>query len=498
MTTINETMASRLGDALDCLVSDDPTVPDAPGTIAVDLVRPGGLASYRARLAPPARTFLDTLAFDAEPGSVAPLPAPDGTCLRLACGIGDRAGTEATGGLACLLPAGRWRLDADRLADCGISLHDALLGFCLGADRVRPPGRAPEETSRSARLVAPDGVDGALDGALDAARAIRFGRALVNMPANRLGPSELAAELVALATRFGARSERIEGDALDAAYPAIAAVGAGSERAPVVASLHWGGSGAGEDAPLVSLVGKGVCFDTGGYDLKPSAGMLRMKKDMGGAAVVLAVAALAMARDLPIRLAVRIGCVENSVSGRAMRPSDVIATRRGLSVEINNTDAEGRLVLADLLADAADEKPALLLDVATLTGAARVALGPDLPALFTDDERLAAALLAAGRTTGDPMWRLPLWHAYEPWLKTLPADLSNVSSKPMAGAITAALFLARFVPDGVAWAHLDAYCWNDQAAPARPEGGEVPLVRAIHAMVTNLCENRTMSPADSL
>ncbi len=216
-----------------------------------------------------------------------------------------------------------------------------------------------------------------------------------------------------------------------------------------------------------------------------------MKKDMGGAALMLGLARLVMESGLPIRLAVRIGCVENSVSGRAMRPSDVIATRRGLTVEVNNTDAEGRLVLADLLAEAADEKPAWLLDVATLTGAARVALGPDLPALFSDHEPLAAALLEAGRDAGDPMWRLPLWKPYDPWLKALPADLANVSAKPMAGAITAALFLRRFVPDDVAWAHLDAYCWNDQAAPGRPEGGDVPLVRAFYAAVIKMCDTAT-------
>lgn len=246
-----------------------------------------------------------------------------------------------------------------------------------------------------------------------------------------------------------------------------------------------------DDALLVSLVGKGVCFDSGGYDIKPSSGMLRMKKDMGGAAIMLALADLVMRRDLPLRLELRIGCVENSVSGRAMRPGDVLATRAGLTVEVNNTDAEGRLVLADLLADAAEASPRLLLDAATLTGAARVALGPDLPALFTDDEALAAELLAAGLRTHDPLWRLPLWSPYAEWLETEAADLSNVSARPMAGAVTAALFLRRFVPAGVSWAHLDAYCWNDRTRPGRPEGGEVPCVRALFALLTNLCGDGT-------
>jgi leucyl aminopeptidase len=220
------------------------------------------------------------------------------------------------------------------------------------------------------------------------------------------------------------------------------------------------------------LCGKGVVFDTGGYDLKPSAGMLRMKKDMGGAATVLGIARELMRRDAPIRLAVRVGCVENSVSGSAMRPSDVIATRKGLSVEIGNTDAEGRLVLADLLAAAAEEAPDLLLDCATLTGAARVALGPDIPALFCSDETFLTRLLRAGREVGDPVWPLP-------WLDSPLADLNNVSAKPFAGAIIGALFLRRFVPPTTTWAHLDLYAWNDSDRPGRPEGGEAQALRAI-------------------
>ncbi|MBE7212311.1 MAG: leucyl aminopeptidase family protein, partial [Gluconacetobacter diazotrophicus] len=238
-------------------------------------------------------------------------------------------------------------------------------------------------------------------------------------------------------------------------------------------------SAAPADAPLLSLCGKGVCFDTGGYDLKQPAGMLRMKKDMGGAAICLALARVVVALDLPVRLELRLGCVENSVSGRAMRPSDVIRTRAGLSVEVGNTDAEGRLVLCDLLGEAAEAHPALLLDVATLTGAARVALGPDLPALFTDDDTLAAHLLAAGAERFDPLWRLPLWGGYDEWLRSAVADLNNVSSKPMAGAVTAALFLRRFVPAGTRWAHIDTYAWNDTARPGRPEGGEALGLRAL-------------------
>jgi leucyl aminopeptidase len=246
-----------------------------------------------------------------------------------------------------------------------------------------------------------------------------------------------------------------------------------------VATLRWRGSAADDRSPLVALCGKGVCFDTGGYDLKPSAGMLKMKKDMGGAAVALGVARLVMEADLPVRLVTRLGCVENSVSGTAMRPSDVIRTRSGLTVEIGNTDAEGRLVLCDLLTDAAAEKPSILFDFATLTGAARVALGPDLPALFCDDEAWAETLSSAGLGVFDPVWRLPLWAGYADWLNSPVADLNNVSSKPFAGAIVAALFLKRFVTEGICHAHFDLYGWNDQTRPGRPEGGEAQTMRAV-------------------
>jgi leucyl aminopeptidase len=235
---------------------------------------------------------------------------------------------------------------------------------------------------------------------------------------------------------------------------------------------------------LISLCGKGVCFDTGGYDLKPSAGMLRMKKDMGGAAVSLGVARLVMEADLPVRLVTRIGCVENSVSGTAMRPSDVIRTRSGLTVEVGNTDAEGRLVLCDLLDDACNEQPTILVDFATLTGAARVALGPDLPAFFCNEDAWAETLLLAGANVYDPIWRLPLWAGYEEWLKSPVADINNVSSKPFAGAIVAALFLKRFVTKNVCHAHIDLYAWNDQTRPGRPEGGEAQSMRAVFAALS--------------
>ncbi len=356
---------------------------------------------------------------------------------------------------------------------------DAVLGWCLGAYQFT----ALSKPKRGPALLA--GADGHRT-ALDMARATWLARDLINMPANLLGPAELADAAQQLAARFGAAATLAGGEELERTYPTVAAVGAGSDRAPVVARFEWSGSGAGPAAPLVSLCGKGVVFDSGGYDLKPSAAMLRMKKDMGGAALMLALAAAIMSADLPLRLQVRIGCVENMVSGRAMRPLDVLRTRKGLTVEIGNTDAEGRLVLCDLLDEACEASPDLLIDAATLTGAARVALGPDLPALFCSHDATAERALAAGRDRHDPLWRLPLHSGYENWLDSTAADLNNTASKPMAGAITAALFLQRFVTADFPWLHLDTYAWNDQTRAGRPEGGEALGLRALFATVAGL------------
>ena len=429
-------------------------------------VRPETLPTFLEGCSEAERAWLATHGFTAAAQQFVVMPGP-----KAVLGLGVDRTPQAYGGLAGKLPAGSaWTLEGE---------HDvaaAVLGFCLGGYHFaafRPAKRA------FARLVPPSGSEAALD----LARAIFMVRDLINTPANLLGPAELADAAEALARRFAASVRRIEGSALDADYPAIAAVGRGSARPPVVLSFTWRGSAAGDASPLLSLCGKGVVFDTGGYDLKPSAGMLRMKKDMGGAATVLGLACALMQRDVPIRLSVRIGCVENSVSGTAMRPSDVIATRKGLFVEIGNTDAEGRLVLADLLAEAAEEKPDLLLDCATLTGAARVALGPDIPALFCADEDFVTRLARAGRDLGDPVWHMPLWDGYDSWLDSPVAHLNNVSSKPLAGAVVAALFLRRFVPEGTRWAHLDLYAWNDSDRPGRPEGGEAQGLRALFTML---------------
>lgn len=443
-------------------------------------LRPARLDEVLAALDPPAAAFVRDAGFRAAEGTLALVPGPDGVARAL-FGLGEGHDPHLFGALAARLPAGSgaWRLDPAALAASGFGADDALFGWCAGAYRFRPA------EADAATLVPPEG---AALGA-DMAHALLAGRDLVNAPANLLGPWELAAAAERVADRHGARFRRVSGAELEGAYPTIAAVGRGADRVPAVAHFTWRGSTAAADAPLVSLVGKGVCFDSGGLDIKTAAGMLLMRKDMGGAAVVLALAELAMRRDLPLRLAVRIGCVENAISGAAMRPGDVVRTRAGLTVEINNTDAEGRLVLADLLHEAAGETPHLLLDVATLTGAARTALGPDLPALFTDDDALAARIAAAGAAMADPVWRLPLWPGYAPWLETGAADLANVAKQTTAGAIVAALFLRRFVPASTPWAHFDAYCWNDRARPGRPEGGEIPLLRALFRVLTNLCES---------
>lgn len=440
-------------------------------------VRPDALDGALAALPPMQAAFARASGFAALLGQLTLLPGQDGLDGAL-LGLGEDRTPFAHGGLPTALPRGA----VARLVPGDFDMDGAVLGFCLGAYQYA----AHSAARPMSKLVLPDGCEAAQS----AARATWLVRDLINTPANHLGPAELADATLALGARFGAEGQIVEGERLAAEYPAVAAVGRGSARAPRVASFLWRGSAAGPDAPLVSLCGKGVCFDSGGYDLKPSAGMLRMKKDMGGAALMLGLARMVMQADLPVRLAVRIGCVENMVSGDAMRPLDVLRTRRGLSVEVGNTDAEGRLVLCDLLAEASDERPALLLDAATLTGAARVALGPDLPALFaphtTEGDAVAEALLAAGRSCADPLWRLPLWAGYDPWLSSPVADLNNVSSKPMAGAITAALFLQRFVPQDVGWAHLDTYAWNDQTRPGRPEGGEALGLRALFFAVKTL------------
>lgn len=449
---------------LDCLAIGVP-----PGA-EVRLVHPVSAGSLQAQAeALEAGAWVVQNGFKADEGEVLLIPGPRGVAAALLGTGGPDAGdslgairASAYAGLASALPAGIWKIAPSAAPS---NPDAAVLGFSLGAYRFDAFRNGAEPRP----LLAADSDQG-LGSAQ--ARAVWLARDLINMPANRLGPRVLAEAAAAVCRRFGAEAAILEGETLAREYPAIYAVGRGSARPPQVLSAAWSGSTANAGSPLISLVGKGVVFDTGGYDLKPSAAMLRMKKDMGGAAIMLGLARLIMERDWPVRLQLRLGCVENSISGDAMRPSDVIETRKGLHVEIGNTDAEGRLVLCDLLAEACEQQPAFLLDAATLTGAARVALGPDLPALFSNDDRLADALLTGGIEMNDPLWRLPLHDAYDNWLSSSIADLNNVSSKPMAGAITAALFLRRFVPKTTPWAHIDTYGWNDTLRPGHPEGGE--------------------------
>ncbi|MGG5811362.1 leucyl aminopeptidase family protein [Falsiroseomonas sp. CW058] len=438
------------------------------GALPLHAVTPAGLPALLAALPAPQAAFLRAAGFAAKAQDLRLLPTAEGiggAVLGLGADPSEAASPWAFGGAPFALPEGTaWRIEGAPDAAA------ATLGWCLGAYRFRQFRTAAARGP--ALLAAPAGTEAAQA----EAAAICRGRDLVNLPANHLGPAELAAAVGRLAAAHGAGFEVIEGAALAEGFPAVQAVGGGSPRAPRVAVLRWEGRA---DGPLVALCGKGVCFDTGGLDIKPAGAMLRMKKDMGGAAAAMATAEMLMAARAPVRLLLLVGAVENAVSGEAFRPLDVIRTRKGLTVEIGNTDAEGRLVLADLLCFAAESQPSLVVDFATLTGAARVALGPDLPALFCDDDQVSERILSSGLLHRDELWRMPLQKNYVSWLDSSVADLNNVSTKPMAGAITAALFLRHFVPDGLRWAHIDLYAWNDGSRPGRPEGGEVQAARAV-------------------
>lgn len=459
---------------LDCLAAGGATALPA-SILPVHVVRPETLDAFLETRPPAQAAFIRGAGYSASSGAVALLPGPTGVSGAL-LGLGDGTDPFAFGALPFALPEGSVCAFAGKL-DCA---EAATLAFSLGAyrfDQLRSaPGRQP------ARLVVPARAGNAIS----IASATWLVRDLINLPANLLGPDTLAQIAKAVLTTAGADVSVISGETLEAAYPLVATVGRGSVRAPHVVVARWRSRRAGVNAPFISLCGKGVCFDTGGYDLKPAAAMLRMKKDMGGAAIALGLAKLLIENDVPIRLEVRLGCVENCVSGDAMRPLDIVQSRRGLSVAIGNTDAEGRLVLADLLAEASDQQPDILLDFATLTGAARVALGTDIAALFCNDDALAAEIATAARIQHDPVWRMPLWNSYNSLLESHGCDLNNVSDKPHAGAIVAALFLQRFVRPGTRWAHFDVYAANDSARPGRPEGGEAQGMRAAWELISRI------------
>jgi leucyl aminopeptidase len=428
-----------------------------------------------ATLPAPAKTFAAANGFAAKPGALFSLPADDGAIAQVIFGLEDDSATFRDlfrpGQLPSLLPPGTYRF-----ANAPHDTRLAVLAFALGSYRFR---RYRKNDEPKVKLVPPDGVDIADISRM--AEAAALARDLINTPSNDMGPEELAAAAGDLATRFNADFKCIVGDDLvQQNFPLIHAVGMASTRAPRLIDFSWGDP----SHPKVTLVGKGVCFDTGGLDLKPSSGMLIMKKDMGGAANVLALALMVMDARLKVRLRVLIPAVENAVAGNAFRPLDIFKSRKGPTVEIGNTDAEGRLVLADALAYADEEKPDLLVDLGTLTGAARVALGPDLPPYYTNDETLALDVARCAKEQNDPLWRLPLWAPYDAWLDSKVANINNAPSGGFAGSITCALFLQRFVEAAKSWLHVDIYGWTPSAKPARPEGGECQAARAIYQLLS--------------
>ncbi|MBA3669803.1 MAG: leucyl aminopeptidase family protein [Sphingomonas sp.] len=373
------------------------------------------------------------------------------------------------------LPAGSYRL-ADG------SPGAAALGWLLAQHHFDTYKSTAEDNERGPRvLISNDAAR--VDRWVRLAKATALVRDLVNTPAADLGPAELETAVRAALKGTDAKIEITSGDALVTGYPMIAAVGgaATAGRAPRLIEASWGNP----KHPRLAIIGKGVCFDSGGLDIKPASGMRWMKKDMGGAAHALALARLVIEERLKVRLHLLIPAVENAVSGAAYRPGDILKSRNGLTVEIDNTDAEGRLVLADAIAKAVEDEPALMIDFATLTGAARIALGPDLPAMFANDDTFADELADAANETRDPLWRMPLWDAYQDMLKSEVADVANSSTSPMAGCITAALFLKRFVPDGLPWAHFDTFAWREAAKPGRPKGGEALGLRAAFTAIRN-------------
>ncbi|MFT3905058.1 MAG: leucyl aminopeptidase family protein [Steroidobacteraceae bacterium] len=455
-----------------------PAATDPASARALWLVTEPRLQTLRSTLDEPAQRWLAAQNFQAERQRVLPLPDASGAVESCLIGLGTLAGADALSlwdgaALPERLPPGVYRVATELAPRAATRL---VLGWLLGLYRFNKLRTQPRPTP-AVQLIVPPTAD--LAYATQAAAAMTGARDLINAAPNVMGPEELAAAAQQLAQRSDGQCEITLGESLCSGYPLISAVGQGSTRAPRLIDCRWPRPG----APRVTLVGKGVCFDSGGLDIKPAAGMLLMKKDMGGAACVLALAELLLAQQAPIELRVLIPAVENAVGGNAFRPGDVWSSRAGLSVEIGNTDAEGRLVLADALAAADAETPDLLIDLATLTGAARTALGPDLPAVFSNDEALAQALRQAGDEEEDPVWPLPLWAGYDEELGSRVADLNNVSASPFAGAIIAALFLKRFVARSPAWLHVDLFAWNPKDRPGRPLGAEAQCVRALYRLI---------------
>ncbi len=444
--------------------------PPPANAVPITFVTPQSWPKIKAALPAAAAHFAAASKFEPTPGRSLILPDAEGRFAGVLFGLeGQTARLRdpfLPGKLAGVLPAGIYRF-ANAPHDTAL----ALLGWALTAYRF---DRYKKKKDAQPQLVPPGDID--LERVKALATAVTLGRDLINTPANDMDPDALEAAAVTLAAQFGAEAAITLGDdLLKENFPLIHAVGRAAAKPPRLVDFSWGP----EDAPKVTLVGKGVCFDTGGLDIKPSSGMYLMKKDMGGAATALALAYMIMARGLPVRLRVLLPIVENAISATAMRPSDVYPSRKGLSVEVGNTDCEGRMILADALALADEEAPELLFDFATLTGAARVALGPDLPPFYTEDEALAAAIAQHATAANDPVWRLPLWQPYDKLIDSKTADITNNAASGLAGSITAALFLKRFVEKAKAWTHFDIYAWTPSAKPGRPEGAEVQAARLI-------------------
>ena len=435
-------------------------------TISLHVITKEALAKANADL----RRRAASLGFEATAGSLLPITTAQGEVTDYYVGAPALdADPFALGALASKLPTATYVFKSPLAQP-----HLVALGWALELYRYDPFRKIER---RDVRLVLPKTIDRAA--LLEDVEATFAVRDMINAPANLFGPAELEAAARKLALAHRAPFKVISGPKLAREYPLIHVVGLASPRAPRLIDFTWGNT----THPKVTLVGKGVCFDTGGLDIKPSSGMLLMKKDMGGAANVLGLARLIMAAELPVRLRVLIPAVENSIAGAAFRPGDVYKTRKGLTVEIGNTDAEGRLVLCEALAYADEEKPDLLIDMATLTGAARIALGPDLPPFYTDDDQLALRLALHANDVNDPLWRLPLWRPYNAMIETPIADLNNAGQGGFAGSITAALFLRRFVNQAKSYVHFDVFGWTPTPKPGRPKGGEAQAIRALFATI---------------
>jgi leucyl aminopeptidase len=445
-------------------------------TVPVTFVNAATWREQRERLASRERAFADAAGFEAKAGRHLLLPAADGALAGVLFALepADEASKDLfwPGALPGVLPPGAYRF-----ANAPHDSRLAALAFALGCYRF---ARYRKQEAKDIKLELPGNVDG--EDLSRMADGVCLARDLINTPANDMGPPDLEDAARALAGRHGASVRSVVGDDLISEnFPLVHAVGRAAARAPRLIDIAWGDPG----HPKITLVGKGVCFDTGGLDIKPESGMLNMKKDMGGAACMLALAHMLMDRGSRIRLRVIIPAVENAISGAAFRPRDVYRSRKGLTVEIGNTDAEGRLILADAIALADEEHPDLIADMATLTGAARVALGTEVPPFYTDDDALASALANSAASENDPLWRMPLWRPYDQLLESKVADVNNVSSSNFGGSITAALFLRRFVDAAKAWLHCDIFAWNQTAKPGRPEGAECQAARALYALLVS-------------